>query len=49
MRKEEVYQVKASGEQPLVFGEQLSAGVYIIEVRQGDVVQTVKAVKEYEN
>ena len=40
-----VYSAKGIVDQSLVFGEKLSNGIYSIEVRQGDAVKTVKAVK----
>ena len=40
-----VYAATAHAEQPFRFGEKFANGLYLIEVRQGDEVKTVKAVK----
>ncbi len=40
-----VYATKGSPEQQFKFGEQLAPGMYLVEVRQGDKVKTVKALK----
>ena len=40
-----VYQQKGSAEQSFKFGAALISGMYLVEVRQGDEMQTVKAVK----
>ena len=39
------YENKGLPEQPFRFGEKFANGLYLIEVRQGDKVKTVKAVK----
>lgn len=36
---------KGNADQQYKFGEELSPGMYLIEVRQGDMIKTVKAVK----
>ena len=40
-----VYHAKGNVEQSFRFGNQLSNGLYLVEIRQGDEVKTVKAVK----
>ncbi len=40
-----VYKAKGQVGQSFRFGDQLSNGLYLVEVRQGDEVRTVKAVK----
>jgi hypothetical protein len=40
-----VYTAKGSPNQAFRFGEGLGTGVYLIEVRQGNEVKTVKAIK----
>lgn len=40
-----VYQAKGNAEHPFRFGEKFANGEYLVEVRQGEVVKTVKAVK----
>ena len=40
-----LYQAKGQPEQSFRFGDKLSNGLYLVEVRQGDEVKTVKAVK----
>ena len=40
-----IYTAKGNVEQPFRFGESFANGLYIIEVRQGDEVKIVKAVK----
>ena len=40
-----VYRTKAMSEQVLRFGEYFMTGTYLVEVRQGDKVKTLKAVK----
>ena len=39
------FQTKGQTEQPFRFGASFAPGIYLVEVRQGDEVQTVKAVK----
>ena len=40
-----LFTAKGMAEQAFRFGESFAPGVYMIEVRQGDEVKTVKAVK----
>ena len=40
-----VYETKGQAEQSFMFGDNLLNGIYLIEVRQGDEVKTVKAMK----
>lgn len=40
-----VYEVKGQPEQSFMFGNQLSKGLYMVEVRQGNEMKTVKALK----
>lgn len=40
-----VYSAKGVADQSFIFGEKLSNGIYTIEVRQGDEVKIMKAVK----
>ena len=40
-----VYEAKGQQEQSFRFGSNLSNGLYLVEVRQGDVVKTMKVVK----
>ena len=40
-----VYETKGQPEQSFRFGERFSNGMYLIEVRQGDELKTIKAVK----
>ncbi len=40
-----LYTTKGSPEQTYRFGETFAPGVYLMEVRQGDDMKTVKAVK----
>ena len=40
-----VYDTKGQPGQTFTFGDNLSSGLYMIEVRQGDEIKTVKAVK----
>ena len=40
-----VYAAKGNAEQPCRFGNSFANGLYMIEVRQGDEVKMIKAVK----
>ena len=40
-----IYTSKSTGNQSITLGESFAPGIYLIEVRQGDVVKTLKAVK----
>ena len=40
-----VYEVKSMPEQSITFGEELVSGLYLVEVSQGNVMKTIKAVK----
>ncbi len=40
-----VYTAKGTPNQTFRFGEMLGNGIYMVEIRQGGEVQTVKAVK----
>ncbi len=41
-----VYETKGQPEQSFMFGDKLSNGLYMIEVRQGNEVKTIKAMKQ---
>ena len=40
------HEIKGRPNQSFTFGDGLLSGIYMVEVRQGKVVKTIKAVKE---